>query len=126
MPTVVEMTGATVLRAQPVVPLALTACRLKPPTNEPQVRLAALSRSPMLLAVDMTVFDAVGFEQTSPKGSSSLVSVKPPLPSATVPAGVTAGLVTPLVVPANMLSRPGVDGPKLSVQALSLIANFCA
>ena len=43
------MIGDTVLRAQPVVPLGLVFVRSKPPWNQPHVRPAVLSRSPMFL-----------------------------------------------------------------------------
>src|SRR5580693_9170070 len=102
------------LRAQPVLPFALTVCRLKPPANEPQVRLAALSRSPTLFPVIWT--SDVLLEHTSPKGSVSPFCVKPPWPSAT-PVGEfvlvspgMAGYVAPLVWPENISSAPGVDG----------------
>ena len=42
-----------------------------------------------------------------------------------VPAG-TAGNVAPLVCPENISSAPGVDGPNVSLQELSLIAKFWA
>src|ERR1700722_12214118 len=95
-------------------------CRLKPPTNDPQGMLAPLRRSPMFLAVDETV--VVLLEHGSPTGSTSPVSVKPPVPSGSSLPLVPNPGTTPLVWPANMLSAPGVDGPKVSVQALSLIA----
>src|ERR1700722_2035716 len=111
------------LREQPVLLLSLMVCRLKPPTNEPQGILAALSRSPMFLLVIWTC--DVLLEQVSPAGSVSLISVRPPCPSAIVLVEPTT-LTAPLVVPENMLIAPGVDGPKSSVQALSLIAKFWA
>src|ERR1700712_3751155 len=119
-----------VLRWQPVLPLLLMVCRLKPPTNEPQGILPALSRSPMFLAVIWTWTD--GLEQTSPAGSISPMSVKLPslfgtpasadsrswpIAEVDVPGGTPTGSVKPLVVPANMWIAPGVDGPKVSVQA---------
>src|SRR5271156_2677802 len=133
------------LRLQPVEPLSLMVCRLKPPTNEPQGILAALSRSPMFLLVIRTWID--GLEQVSPLGSISPTSVKPACPSGTaapaaassgpiaaivlgVPGGRRAGAMTgnvaPLVWPENISSAPGVDGPKVSLQELSLIAKFWA
>src|SRR5271170_1323085 len=133
------------LRPQPVEPLSLMVCRSKPPTNEPQVILAALSRSPMFLEVIVAAM--VVLEQVSPAGSRSPTSVKPPWPSGTaapaaarsgpmaaivlgVPggrrAGERTGTVKPLVWPENISSAPGVDGPNVSLQELSLIAKFCA
>jgi len=112
-------TGLMLLRLQPVVPLLLMVCRLKPPTNEPQGMLAALSRSPMFLAVEET---AVPGEHTSKVGSTSPISVMPPCPSASSLPLVPTPATMPLVLPANISSRPGVDGPKASPQALSLIA----
>src|ERR1700691_1366460 len=113
-------TWLTVERAQPVVPLLLMVCRLKPPTKEPQGMLAVLSRSPMFLAFDEVV--VVLLDHRSPVGSTSPIKVKPP-----VPAGGSCLLVPPpgtkpLVWPANILIAPGVDGPYWSPQALSLIA----
>src|SRR5579859_1268650 len=120
---------------QPVLPFALMVCRLKPPTNEPHGILAALSRSPTFLLVMPTVRLVAGPEQTSKVGSMSWISVRLPSglgtasPSAKMavvnaadPTGGTtvpsknfapAGAVktAPLVWPAHMLSKPGVDGP---------------
>ena len=59
-------------RAQPVVPLEFVMLRSKPPSKQPHVRLAALSRSPMFLP-DMLKFLLVE-EQMSPAGSASLMS----------------------------------------------------
>src|ERR1700722_15321719 len=125
------------LRLQPVEPLSLMVCRLKPPTNEPQGILAALSRSPMFLLVIWTC--ALGLEHTSPNGSTSPVNVKlpslfrTPASPAVSSAAITetgvpaaAGNVAPLVCPENISSAPGVDGPKVSLQELSLIAKFWA
>jgi hypothetical protein len=85
----------TVERAQPVVPLGLVMVRSKPPSNQPQVSLAVLSRSPMFLPDRL--IDEVVLEQMSPVGSASPISVSPPFPSAmTAPPGLTV-LTTPFV-----------------------------
>src|SRR6202042_3435274 len=124
---------------QPVEPLLLIVCRLKPPTNDPQGISAAFKRSPMFLPVSWVAINVL--EQVSKAGSISPISVKPPCPSGTaapaaarsgpiaaivlgVPGGRSAGErtgnVAPLVCPENISSAPGVDGPKVSLQELSL------
>src|SRR5690349_7480329 len=114
-------TALCVERLQPVVPLLLMVCRLKPPTNEPQGILAALNRSPMFLPVKWPC--EVVLEHTSPVGSISPINEKPPWPSATTLPPIAPVVCTqPAVEPPNMLANPGVDGPKVSVHALSLIA----
>src|ERR1700742_1132610 len=109
--------------AQPVEPLSLMVCRLKPPTNEPQGMLAVFRRSPMFLAVELP---EVPVEHTSKVGSTSLISVKPFWPSACKDELVPTPAAKPLVLPANMLIAPGVDGPYWSPNMLSLIAKFWA
>ena len=47
--SVTPVTAEVVVRLQPVVPLELVTPRSKPPWNQPQLTLAALSRSPMFL-----------------------------------------------------------------------------
>src|ERR1700679_4163396 len=113
-------TWLTVERAQPVVPLLLMVCRLKPPTKEPQGILAALSKSPMFLAFDEAV--VVVLEHRSPVGSTSAIKLKPPVPSGSSLLLVPTQGTKPLVWPANMLIAPGFDGPYWSPHALSLIA----
>src|SRR5689334_18282902 len=114
-------TWLCVERLQPVVPLLLMVCRLKPPTNEPQGMLAALSRSPMFLPFEWPC--EVVLEHTSPVGSISPIKEKPPWPSASkAELPVPTVCTQPALVPANMLAMPGVDGPKVSAQELSLIA----
>ena len=67
---------ATVLRAQPVVPLPFVVDRLKPPMKPPHVIFALFSRSPMFLPV--IIAWSVVLEHTSKPGSTSLIIVKPP------------------------------------------------
>ena len=65
-------------------------------------------------------------EQMSKVGSTSPIIVKLPCPSASSLLLVPTPGTTPLVWPANISSAPGVDGPKVSPQKLSLIAKFWA
>src|SRR5882757_11317749 len=114
------MLTAAVERAHPVVPLELVMVRSNPPSKKPHVTLAALSRSPMFLP-DMLKFLLVE-EQMSPAGSASLMSVNPPLPSATTAVPGLTALITPFVCPEIRLRAPGVDGPKVVLNEWSLIA----
>src|ERR1700741_5114975 len=95
-------------RLQPVVPFAFVAVRLKPPMNEPQVRFAPLSRSPMFLPVIVTVL--VVLEQTSKAGSVSPISVRPPCPSA-MDEELPTMFFAPLFWPEITSIAPGDDGP---------------
>src|ERR1700716_3394604 len=96
-----------------------TPVGLKPPWNQPQVMFLAFSRSPtFLLLGDIAT---VGLpEQSSNAGSGSPI---------TVPFDVLSGMaggVAPWVCPLTRLSAPGVEGPNVVLNELSLIEKCCA
>src|SRR5579862_3971932 len=102
----------------------------KPPWNHPHERPAAFSWSPMFLPVSAT---ASRVEQSSQYGWASLVSEKPPRPSAVMSAfldvddacdGLLASCAvsTPPVSPETTSIAPGADGPNSVSYELSLIA----
>src|SRR5690349_19772341 len=82
----------------------------KPPWNQPQVTLLALSRSPTLRPLTVTI-PAFGFEQSSSCGSGSAITV--PAAVMTSSSSFSSAGSAPCVFPATRLSAPGVDGPKL-------------
>src|SRR5262249_55139126 len=101
----------------------------KPPWNQPHERPAAFSSSPMFFPDSPT---ASRVEQSSQYGWASLVSEKPPCPSAVTSAFgavavATLGLFTscavstPPVSPETRLIAPGADGPNVVPYELSLI-----
>src|SRR5215471_16922645 len=91
---------------------------LKPPWNQPQVMPFLFSRSPtfvpLIAAFDADVIVQSSFAATG-RGSPMMV------PLSTVLA--IAGVVAPWVWPEIRLSAPTVDGPKLVLKELSLIAK---
>src|SRR5215471_6048488 len=107
---------------QTAAPLT-TAEGANPPWNQPQVTSCAFRRSPtFLLLFDRAALDAVAIVQSSfaatGRGSPMIV------PLATLFA--MSGVVVPWVWPLIRLSAPGVDGPKVELNELSLIAKCCA
>src|SRR5580698_11558274 len=101
--------GEVVVLPQPVVPFGLTTVRSNPPWNQPQVSPAVLSRSP-IFSPDNSALNEPVFEQTSPRGSASPISVKPPCPSAIWSLeGLLVDAIIPLVWPDIRLIAPGVD-----------------
>lgn len=101
------------LRLHPVVPLGLTVDKLNPPMNDPHVTPAALRRSPIFV-LPMVTWLRVAFEQTSPSGSASPISVSDPsLPPLTSSPAPLMTFATPLVCPDTRLMTPGVKGPNI-------------
>src|SRR6267378_7065165 len=111
---------------RPVVPVDTAAQFANPPMNEPQVTPARFSRSPTFCP-DIVIWVRFGFEHTSPAGSGSpttaplvaALAIFPPAPRPFV-------IVASKVLPATRFRRPGVDGPKVVLKELSLIAKCCA
>src|ERR1700684_1916349 len=99
-------------REQRVEPFEFVRDKLKPPSKNPHVMPAVLSRSPILVPPNWTV-SPVTVEQVSPTGSESLTSVSPPLPSPIVAPPGLLSIVTPLVCPEIRLIAPSGEGPKL-------------
>src|SRR5579862_417836 len=127
--------GVNVLVGWPAWPVAVSAAEnvvlgAKPPWNQPHDRPAAFNSSPMFLPLSAT---ASRVEQSSQYGWASLVSEKPPRPSAVISAfldvddacdGLLASCAvsTPPVSPETTSIAPGADGPNSVSYELSLIA----
>ena len=93
---------------------------VNPPWNYPQVTPFVFNRSPTFLPVICTVSRV---EQSSKKGCGSPITDQ----------STTSWLMSPVppsmapwVWPAMRFKCPGVDGPKVVLKELSLIAKCCA
>src|SRR5260221_662237 len=89
---------------------------LKPPWNQPQVMPLAFKRSPTLVPLMLIRLEKL-LAQSSRSGRGSPITV----PLATLLA--TSDGVAPWVWPAIRLSAPTLEGPKVVLKELSLIAK---
>ena len=111
-------------REQPVVPLVFFAVRSKPPMNEPQVIPASFRRSPMLFLPRVYLIlwsgrtDVANRIRIANHGHDELP------PSIHYPNHSELGHA--VVCPETRFSRPGVEGPKVVLYELSLMAKYCA
>src|SRR5713101_5394661 len=117
--------------------LSVHTRRCEAPWNQPQVMPLAFSRSPTFLpdTVIWLTFWNLGFDatQSSSNGRGSpiiapVVIALAMLPDALagLPFGRVGNKVAGNVFPATRLSAPGVEGPNVVPQELSLIAKYCA
>ena len=87
----------------------------------------ALSSSPTLLP-DIVTNVFLGGSQSSSAGRASPITVPKPVFASiafTLPAAEPLTTVAPQVCPATRFSAPGVDGPKVVPNELSLMENAC-
>src|SRR5258705_531152 len=118
---------------QTAKPAALVEVGLNPPWNQPQLTFLALSRSPMFLrgggagglvgvwlAPEQSSWGGWGSPYTVPR-PALFSGLTPPGSSPLAPVLGSTGKAPP-VWPEIRLSAPGVDGPNVVSQLLSLIA----
>src|SRR5579885_567185 len=105
--------------AQVAFPFTSTELGLNPPWNQPHVIPFAFSRSPTFCPL-MVIKVLVGMVQSS----SATDGLGSPItePAETFPAGFPEVTVAPCVCPAMRFKTPGVEGPKVVPNELSLIA----
>src|SRR5260370_35545984 len=89
----------------------------KPPWNQPQVTPFAFSRSPMFLLLESTEVEVSRVSHLSPVGCGS------PMTLALAAGTAFPSAANPCVLPESRLRAPGVDGPNVVLNELSLIAK---
>src|SRR5215468_2520864 len=95
---------------------------LKPPVNQPQLMLLALSRSPILWPLICSVVGLIAPDASQSSCAGGRLAISVPLATALLGADV----LSPWVWPAMRLSACGMDGPNVEAKLLSLMAKRCA
>src|SRR5690242_12445079 len=98
---------------------------LNPPWNQPQVIPFAFKRLPTFwpFMVMRVLVGRVQSSSTSDGRGSPMTEVEGRL---TFPAALPCVMLAPLVCPEMRFKAPGVDGPKVVLKELSLMAKCCA